>query len=215
MPRPYWVLSSLLFLAACTGGNDKKSLPVLGPMEITANQKGGFDTTFFDFPTFNWIDQDSLPFTPDSLNGQLMLVDFFFTTCPTICVDMRLQLMRVHGVYGDDARMRIVSHTIDSDYDRPLVLKAYAKECGVNNRNWLFVNGPADEVYNVAKSAYLSMALRDSSAAGGFLHSGTFVLLDKAKKIRGVYDGTNAAEVDQLISDIKILLGEQFPASER
>ncbi len=209
MRRLYW-LSNFFWvgLLACESPQGDSQLPVLGPMELTANTSGGYDTTYFDYPDYQWIDQDSLPFTPDSLAGQVFLVDFFFTSCPTICIDMRSELMRVYKQFGENQDFRIVSHTIDSEYDRPSVLKNYAEYCGVANRNWLFVNGPESEVYQVAKQAYLSLASRDSTAAGGFLHSGTFILLDKQKRIRGVYDGTSAPEVDRLIEELPLLLQE-------
>jgi len=177
-------------------------------MELSPATNGAYDTTFFDYPDYNWLDQDSLPFNPDSLQNQVFLVDFFFTSCPSICIDMQRELKRVYAAFGERNDFRIVSHTIDPDFDRPSRLKAYAAHSGVTNRNWLFINGPADEVYRVAQKAYLSLAAQDSTAPGGFLHSGTFILLDTDKRIRGVYDGTSAADVDRLLQELPLLLNE-------
>lgn len=121
---------------------------------------------------------------------------------------MQREMKRVYAAFGERPDFRIVSHTIDPDYDRPPRLKQYAQNSGVNNRNWLFVLGPAEEVYRVAQQAYLSLAARDSTAPGGFLHSGTFILLDKQKRIRGVYDGTLTEEVDRLLRELPLLLAE-------
>ncbi len=209
MPKLHW-LSSLLFavVLSCESPAEQKRLPILGPMELGASTSGGYDTTFFDYPDFHWLDQDSIPFTPDTLINQVFLVDFFFTTCPSICIDMQRELKRVYAAFGERADFRIVSHTIDPDYDQPSRLKAYANNSNVKNRNWLFVNGPSDEVYRVAQQAYLSLATKDSIAPGGFLHSGTFILLDHQKKIRGVYEGTSPEDVDRLLQELPFLLAE-------
>ncbi len=209
MRRLLW-LSSFFGLAfsGCTDQPKATRLPVLGPMELSASTSGGYDTTFFDYPDYVWLDQDSLVFTPDSLENQVFLVDFFFSSCPSICIDMQRELKRVYAAFGERPDFRLVSHTIDPDYDRPFRLKSYAINSGVNNRNWLFIVGPADEVYQVAQKAYLSLAAVDSTAPGGFLHSGTFILLDTNKRIRGVYDGTSAADVDRLLRELPLLLGE-------
>jgi len=210
MRRLLW-LSSLLFIfvSSCDSPTKHKRLPILGPMELGASTNGGYDTTFFEYPEYRWLDQDSLPFIPDSLNNQVFLVDFFFSSCPTICIDMQRELKRVYAAFGENPAFRIVSHTIDPDYDTPERLKSYANQSGVNNRNWLFVNGPSEEVYRVAQQAYLSLAAKDSTAPGGFLHSGTFILLDPQKKIRGVYDGTSPEDVDRLLQELPLLLAEQ------
>lgn len=209
MPRLRWLSSLLLaVILSCETPVEQKRLPILGPMELGASTSGGYDTTFFDYPNYSWLDQDSLPFTPDTLENQVFLVDFFFSSCPSICIDMQREMKRVYAAFGNRNDFRIVSHTIDPDFDRPFRLKAYAENSGANNRNWLFVNGPAEEVYKVAQQAYLSLAAKDSTAPGGFLHSGTFILLDHQKKIRGVYDGTSPAEVDRLLQELPILLAE-------
>lgn len=207
MHRLLW-LSSCWLLLACGSGVKQERLPVLGPMELTVNTKGGYDTTFFDFPDFRWLDQDSLPFTPDSLSGQIFLVDFFFTTCPSICKDMQREMKKVYAAFGEQPGFRIVSHSIDAQYDSPRILKAYADASGVTNRQWLFIHGAEEEIYRIAQQAYLSLATTDSTAPGGLLHSGSFILLDPNKKIRGIYDGTDAAETVRLLQDIPLLLQE-------
>lgn len=209
MRRLLW-LSSFFFigLLGCRPAPKSQQLPVLGPMELNASTSGGYDTTFFAYPDFSWVDQDSMPFTPDSLKNKVFLVDFFFTSCPSICIDMQRELKRVYAAYGNRTDFSLISHTIDPEYDVPVRLKQYAENSGVTNRNWLFINGPAKEVYAVAQQAYLSLAAKDSTAPGGFLHSGTFILLDRQKKIRGVYDGTSATDVDRLLRELPLLFAE-------
>lgn len=203
--------NSILFLLAvimvsCGSSDDEPQLPVLGPMSLENRADGGTDTLFHPFPWFAFEDQYGAILNPDSLHGQILLVDFFFSTCPTICKDLTASMAAVHKAFGTDGRLRLISHSVDPSYDTREVLAAYAQKAGVQNRNWLFVRGEQEEMYNLAKQAYLSYVSEDSSAPGGFLHSGHLILLDQTKRIRGVYDGTNTEEVQQLITDIPKLL---------
>jgi protein SCO1 len=196
----------LWLLLACQSATQPRVLPVLGPMELQTKAEGGIDTVFLPYPWFAFEDQYGALVNPDSLTGQVLVVDFFFSSCPTICKDLRTSLERVYAVFGEDRRVRILSHTVDPEFDTQEVLAEYAQSSGVKNRNWLFLRGPEEEIYQIAKQAYLSYVASDSTAPGGFLHSGHLVLLDADKKIRGVYDGTSAEETDQLLKDLPILL---------
>lgn len=195
-----------LLLTACAAEKDSEPLPVLGPMELVQASDGSIDTLFAPYPWFAFEDQQGLVVNPDSLVGQVLLVDFFFSTCPSICKDLLSSLQQVHAAHGNDPRLRILSHSVDGTYDTQEVLAAYAQVAGATNRNWLFLRGDEAEIYNIAKTAYLSYVAVDSTAPGGFLHSGHLILLDPDRKIRGVYDGTAAAEVARLLRDLPKLL---------
>jgi len=101
--------------------------------------------------------------------------------------------------------VKIVSFTIDPKYDTPPVLKNYAEKLGVTGNSWWFLQGNRDTVYRIAEKNYLVAASKDSTAAGGYVHQGWFVLVDKQKRVRGSYDGTDPKQVAQLIDDIKTL----------
>lgn len=201
-----WTALGLGLLLACQSATQPRELPVLGPLELRANAEGGVDTLFLPYPWFSFEDQYGGIVNPDSLAGQVLVVDFFFSSCPTICKDLRSSLERVYAAFGEDGRVRILSHTVDPQFDTREVLAAYAAASGVANRNWLFLRGPEEEIYQIAKQAYLSYVAVDSTAPGGFLHSGHLILLDADKKIRGVYDGTSDEETAQLLKDLPILL---------
>lgn len=210
MPKPSLVNKILLagcwLLAACGAEKAAEPLPVLGPMELVQASDGSIDTLFTPYPWFAFEDQQGLVVNPDSLTGQVLLVDFFFSTCPTICKDLLSSLQKVYAVHGNNPQLRILSHSVDGTYDTREVLAAYAENAGATNRNWLFLRGDEAEVYNIAKTAYLSYVAVDSTAPGGFLHSGHLILLDVNRKIRGVYDGTSAEEVARLLQDLPNLL---------
>lgn len=216
MPNHSLVSKSIAWLAIAVGGvgcqesAPTQSLPVLGPMELVTHADGRVDTVFYPYPAFELEDQDGKTITSDSLKGQILVVDFFFSSCPTICKDLLRNMRRVNEAFATEARVRLLSHSVDPDYDTREVLAAYAKRAGATGRNWLFLRGEEAVIYELAQKAYLSHVQADSAAPGGFIHSGHIILLDANKRIRGVYDGTNEAEIPALLSGIEQLLDEQL-----
>ena len=101
-----------------------------------------------------------------------------------------------------------MSFTIDPEYDSVEVLKDYADKLEVSTPKWNFLTGEKDDIYKLGQTSFLVTAADNPTAPGGFLHSGAFILIDKQKRIRGIYDGTNAEPVDKLFGDIKILFDE-------
>jgi len=185
-----------------------KTLPYFGEREWVA---GSPDTIYHRVPDITLIDQDSLPFHMSDMDGKIVVADFFFTTCPSICPIMTMQMTRLQWVLEDPAfkDVRFLSHTVNPKNDTPAVLKAYAKQQGADLNLWTFVTGDEEVIWNHGFEGYLISAQQDDAAPGGFLHSSMFVLLDRERHIRGFYDGTSTAEVDNLVIDIKMLLKEE------
>ena len=121
---------------------------------------------------------------------------------------MKTQMIRVYEKFQDNPNFGIISHTIDPRHDSISVLKEYKERLGIKGDSWQFVTGEQEKIYEIAQKDYMVSALEDSTAVneGGFVHSGAFVLIDKQKRIRGVYDGTKEVEVNKLIKDIELLL---------
>jgi len=117
-------------------------------------------------------------------------------------------MLKVYDRFKDNPDIRILSHTIDPGHDTPEVLKTYSNDIGVSNKSWQFVTGERDKIYEIGQKHYFITAAEDAKSPGGFLHSGHFVLLDKDRHIRGMYDGTTDAGTYDLIRDIRILLKE-------
>lgn len=199
----------LLFTIACQNKAVEK-LPILGNREVIEKEINGAkvsDTLYQTIPAFAFIDQDSVLVTSQSLNNKIYVADFFFTTCPTICPAMKRNLLKVHSRYKDNDSVVILSHTIDPVHDSVAVLKDYANKLGITSGQWHFITGNKDSIFQIAQS-YLVSAQEDKAAAGGLIHSGHLVLVDKQKRIRGLYDGTEEKDSDKLIEDIAILLKE-------
>ena len=200
------LIYSLLLLAGATGWtactNQAKRLPYL-QQEIT-----GTDTTYRTIPAFRFLNQDSLPVTEKDFNGKIYVADFFFTPCPTICPTMHRNLLKVYSKYLNNPEVKFASHTIDMKYDTPSRMKAYATKLGIKGTQWEFLWGTRDAVYAIAERNYLVSVGEDGKAAGGFVHQGYLVLVDKDKRIRGAYDGTEDEQVQQLMHDMDVLLAE-------
>ncbi|MBC6410864.1 MAG: SCO family protein [Ekhidna sp.] len=195
-----------VLLAACSQSGKENLLPVYGATVIEEN-----DTTYHTIKDFRLIDQDSVIITNESISDKIYVADFFFTSCPTICPAMKAQMLRVYEKFESNKGFIILSHTIDPKHDTIPLLNDYAARLGVSSESWKFLWGDQDEIYELAEGSYLSIADEDAEAPGGFVHSGAFLLVDKDRRVRGVYDGTVKEQVDVLINDVKKLLKEYNP----
>ncbi|MGX5690748.1 SCO family protein [Arcticibacter tournemirensis] len=190
---------------------EEKKLPVLGnreTVEKTIDGKTVTDTIYQTIPSFSFINQDSAAITNKDFDGKIYVADFFFTTCPSICPVMHRNMLKVYDKFKDNPQVMIASHTIDYKHDTPAVLKEYATKLGVSGKQWQFLRGGRDSVYTLAEKHYLVAVNEDKSAPGGYIHQGWFVLIDKEKRLRGAYDGTQPDQVEQMISDMETLLKE-------
>lgn len=195
------VLITLLIIA-CGEVKDNHRLPIFGNPIYEEN-----DTIYHTVGKFELVNQDSTVVTPESYEGKITISDFFFTTCPTICPKMKTQMLRIYETIEDDNDVALVSFTIDPKHDSVAVLNQFAANLGVKSSHWQFLTGEKDSIYTLAET-YLVMADEDPGAPGGYVHSGAFLLVDKERRIRGVYDGTEPDQVDILINDIDLLRKE-------
>nr|WP_316811800.1 SCO family protein [Pedobacter heparinus] len=213
MKSKFFIPSSFLFavllLSAC---QDNKRLPILGPRsaETVKNTDGSSstDTVYKTIPAFSFLNQDSVTITNDKFKDKIYIADFFFTSCTSICPTMHRNMKAIFDQYKDNPDVMYLSHTIDFKYDKPAVLKKYAQKLGVDDGRWQFVYGSKDSVYKIAEKDYLVAVIEDSTQKDGYIHQGWLVLIDKQKRIRGAYDGTDTRQVAQLMKDIPVLLAE-------
>jgi protein SCO1/2 len=205
MQQKHIVLSSIAFVFfVVLGCQQEKKLPFLGPKEI--GKQG--DTLYHQIPDFKFLNQDSLWISQKEMDGKIYVADFFFTTCPTICPKMKSSLLRIYDKFAEDARVRILSHTIDPEFDNVHVLKEYAKKLNITSPRWNLLTGKKSDIYRLGEKSYMVTTQEDSNEAGGFVHSGAFILVDKNRHIRGIYDGTKEEEVNHLMEDMALLLKE-------
>lgn len=199
----------LLLLGAC--GSEKKQLPILGErttQNVVKDGKTIVDTIYATVPYFSFLNQDGDSLTQQNVNGKIYVADFFFISCPTICPVMKKEMIRVFNAFKGDTHLMLLSHTIDPEHDTLALLKQYATDLGSDGKQWQFLTGERELIYQMAEKGYYATAMPDSSAPGGFVHSGGFILVDKFARVRGIYDGTDPKKVDELIKDIAILKQE-------
>ncbi|PSR53127.1 SCO family protein [Adhaeribacter arboris] len=204
-----------ILLSSCESAPQVKQpkLPKLGIDQIVQREVNGQkinDTIYARIPDFKFVDQDSQQVTNQTFAGKIYISDFFFTTCPTICPKMRTQMLRVYERFKDSTQVLILSHTIDPKHDSIRVLNEYAQLLGVNTAKWHFVTGEKDSIYAVAQK-YLVAPIKEVKVneSVNVIHSGAFVLVDKNRHVRGIYDGTDETQVNKLLQDIPILLKEE------
>lgn len=208
--RSYFIAVLFAVFAGCDSDSEK-TLPILGHRRLDTLETGGklmYDTVYHTIPPFRFVDQDSAWVTEDTFRDKIYVADFFFTSCPTICPVMKTQMLRVYQAFKDNNEVLLLSHTIDPEYDTVATLREFARRLGVESGKWHFVTGRKDDIYSIGEKSYMVTAQEDPSEPGGYLHSGAFILVDKEKRIRGYYDGTDKKEVDRLIKDIPALLNE-------
>lgn len=205
------IVPAVAYLFLQTGQNHYDPLPILGPREpvvSTINGSTEVDTLYHSVGSFSLLDQDSVVITEQIASGKISVVDFFFSTCTTICPKMSNQLMRVQSTCGNEGDLVILSFTVDPQNDSPSRLKQYAKEHNAKPGTWYFLTGEKDSIYRLARESYFLNALEGTGGADAFLHSESFLLIDKQGRIRGIYDGTDHFEVKKLIEDIAALRHE-------
>ena len=174
-----------------------KSLPVMGK---TKEHRIG------DFKLMN---QDGQLKTTTDWNDKIVVADFFFTHCQVVCPKLTKNLKRVQEAYKNDADIFFTSFTVDPERDSVAQLKKYTTQFNIDIHNWDLFTGDKKEIYKLARNSFMLVATDGDGGPDDFIHSENLVLVDKQKRIRGYYAGTNDKEVNQLIRDIKKLQHEK------
>ena len=137
---------------------------------------------------FSFINQNGDMVSNEDYLGKVYLVEFFFSTCHTICPKMTKNLVDIQNTFPKRSDFGIASFTINPDYDTQEILKKYAINSGVTNPNWNFMTGNKESIYNLANTGFNLYAAKVDGADGGFEHSGNFALIDKEGYIRSRAD---------------------------
>ncbi|MBT8316514.1 MAG: SCO family protein [Lutibacter sp.] len=174
--------------------------------------------TIAKVPSFEFTNQDGKLISNSFYENKVYVVEFFFTTCPTICPKMNANMVKIQNEFYAFQDFGIVSFSINPKHDTPEILKQYAKDHGATLKNWNFLTGKQDDIYELANNGFTLYAGENSEAEGGFEHSGMFALIDKEGNIRSrlddlgnpvaFYDGLDPKGVEMIKEDIAILLKE-------
>lgn len=204
------VLPIFVFLYLKFFGENHFTLRTFVPIDVVENaETGKSDTVFHQIPDFSLLNQYGEVITNQSVTDKIWVVDFFFTTCPSICPKMTNQLQRVQNNFKDIGDVVILSHTVNPEEDTVEVMANYASMYGAIRGKWHFLTGNKTSLYELGEKGYfMPVAKGEEGDEDDFIHSEKFILVDKNKNIRGFYNGTDPKEVDRLITEINILLYE-------
>jgi protein SCO1/2 len=203
----------LVFIAGLTASyyilKPKRVLPVYNPSQLDKRLVDesiqGKGTGHRTMP-FALLNQYGDSVTEMDVAGKIVVADFFFTTCPSICKDMAIQKRRLQQAFKDDNELILLSHTVTPEIDSVPVMREYGDVQGAIKGKWHLLTGDKPQIYKLARESYFSVL--DEGGNGDendFIHTENFVLVDTRKRIRGFYDGTSEKEVNQLMEDIRIL----------
>lgn len=185
-------------------------LPVYRPIDLnpllvdSTLRRSDADHRLLDFAL---TDQLGRTVTLADARGKVVLADFFFTTCTSICPKMTTQMERVQAAYKDEPRVLILSHSVTPEVDSVPVLRTYADLHGADPEQWRFLTGDRRQIYMLARKSWFAVKDTGDGGPDDFVHTENFILADTLGRLRGFYDGTNPTDVDRAIGDIAKLLG--------
>lgn len=176
---------------------------------------------FEQVPPFEFTNQDNIQITNKNYEKKVYIIEFFFTSCPTICPVMNKSMVKIQNEFYGNPDFGMASISIDPKRDTPEVLKAYAKKNGITLKNWYLLTGKKEVIYAFSHDGFRLYVGENKDVEGGFEHSGLFALIDKEGFIRSrtvksgdnvnpikYYNGLDDKEVQWLKEDIAILLKE-------
>jgi protein SCO1 len=209
------VLVTGLFLFACMRDAKSDRLPFYGHYDVLSadfegHKKG--DTIFHTVPDFSYITQDSIEIHSEQLKDKIWIAKFFFSRCPTICPPMTSSMKQLREDLSDiNDLVTYLSFSIDPKKDTPERLREYIQEHGIDADNWYFLTNDDEEATHfLGTEGFKIHAMSDDYAPGGYAHSPNFILVDRSQRIRGIYDGLEKSQVEQLKSDIIKLLKDEY-----
>jgi protein SCO1/2 len=204
----FLIVSSGILILFYNALDPERRLPIYQPSMVNYEL---VDSTlqhvkkFHKIAPFTLTNQNGKIVTEQDYDNKIYVADFFFTTCPTICIDMGKTFQQVQEVFKDYPRVHLVSHTVMPEIDTVEVMRAYSDRVGAIKGKWHLLTGEKEELYRMARREYFAvMEPGTSFDEHDFIHTENVILVDEKKRIRGFYDGTNEAE--RIIEDIKALL---------
>lgn len=205
------VLSAVLITIIYSILNPEKRLPVYQPDMVNAEL---VDSTvqevrkYHKISDFKLVNQNGDTITQDFYKDKIYIADFFFTTCLTICPIMTDHMLQIQDQIKHDPEVLLLSHTVIPKVDTVAQLKRYAVEKGVDDEKWNLVTGDKKAIYDLARKSYLAAKSEGDGGPFDMIHTENFVLVDKEKRIRGFYDGTDPEAIEELMNDLEVLKKE-------
>ncbi len=175
---------------------------------ITVNRDGKTiqDTQWHKVKPFKLTNQFGKQVGLEDLPGKIIIADFFFTSCPSICPTLTRNMKRLQDAFvKTDTIVRFVSFTVDPERDSAQRLKAYGDKFRINHDTWWMLTGPKKEIYDIALHEFKANIAQEEGVDTGFIHTDKLFLLDKDRVVRGWYNGLDSVNLDRLIRDVVFL----------
>ncbi len=203
----------LLILAGCKSKQTTLPLPFINKPDFTPEwieKTAASYSSIHRIPAFSFTDQDGKTVTEKTVDGKIYVANFIFTRCGSICPKMTSNMGILQEKFKNDPNVIFLSHSVTPEMDSVPVLKKYATERGVISGKWHLLTGSKDDIYRLAKKEYYAGDTIGYYQTGNeFLHTENFILVDKQRRIRGVYNGTLLLEMERLMEDIGELKKEE------
>lgn len=204
----FFCLSAIIIYLFYNALQPEKTLAIYQPSMVNAEL---VDSTMRDIRKYHTVSDFSLTnqngetVTQEDYQNKIYVADFFFTTCPTICPIMTKNMADIQKRIQDDDEVMLLSHSVTPQIDSVAQLKKYAEEKGVDDTKWNLVTGDKKQIYKLARKSYLAVKEDGDGGPYDMIHTENFILVDKQRRIRGFYDGTEKEDVEKLMEDLAIL----------
>lgn len=202
----------LYYLLTVKGKNRYKPLAVFGPKQVAATghkYHGKYipDTIYHTIPDFKLTDQEGKTVTLNSLKGKILVINFFYRNCPSVCQTVNKNMSWLVGTYYKNKMVYFLTITVDPEHDTPKVLNEYLQTFKPESNRWLMCSGDTSSVYSFARNG---LYVNAAKVGGDFVYSDSFVLIDQEHRIRGYYKAAVTPEVNRLNDEIKVLIAEEL-----
>ena len=212
--KRYWPIILFLLVFSVVGVSlltkaqtPEEKLPVYSPSMVSpelVEEDIQYVKKYHKINPFSMTNQNGLTVTEMDYSDKIYVADFFFTTCPNICPIMTANMIYIQEKLKEDDIM-LASFSVTPEIDTVEVLKKYSLDKGVNDEKWNLMTGDRVQIYDLARKSFLVVKEDPRGGKNEMIHTENFVLVDKEKRIRGYYDGTNLEEIEKLLVDIEIL----------
>jgi protein SCO1/2 len=203
----------LYYLLTAKGKNRYEPLSYFGPKQLAKTShvvkgKSIPDTIYHAIPDFSLQDQDGKAVSLETLKNKILIVNFFYSTCPNICGQVNKNITKLAAQYAHNKITKFISITVDPQHDNAAVLKQYGIKFDADSTRRLFLTGDTAVIYPLARQGFLVNALDEGN--GNFVYSDKVMLIDESHHIRGYYSGTSDDDMDRLDNEIKVQIAEEI-----
>ncbi|MGS2739740.1 SCO family protein [Sinomicrobium sp. M5D2P17] len=206
-----FILSAIIITLFYNALKPQEILPIYQPSMVKTELVDStiqYVKKYHTIADFRLINQNGDTVTQEDYNDKIYIADFFFTTCPSICPIMTDNMADIQKEIMPYDDVMLLSHSVTPEIDSVPQLKKYALEKGVNDKKWNLVTGDKKQIYELARKSYLAVLNDGDGGPYDMIHTENFILVDKKKRIRGFYDGTNEEDMKKLLHDVSVLKSE-------